>query len=123
MANPDPPDGTIWSLPLPYGVWAITIFLLYFACRWYADGKARRPDGGCVTSERGIPPTGRALWLPGILRPSLTFTRISEIFRVPYEYDFAQTVGFGRHRKIYPSNCRKTGARFDLFMNGPRSWY
>ena len=29
---------------LLYVVWAITVVLLYFACRWYADLKARRRD-------------------------------------------------------------------------------
>lgn len=42
MGNPEPPDGYVWSLPLLYLVWVITIALLYFACRWFADLKARR---------------------------------------------------------------------------------
>ena len=42
MGNPDPPDGYIWSLPLLYLVWAITIVILYFACRWFATIKATR---------------------------------------------------------------------------------
>lgn len=41
MGNPEPPDGYTWSLPLLYLVWAITIALLYFACRWFADVKTR----------------------------------------------------------------------------------
>ena len=45
MGNPEPPEGYMWSLPLLYLVWAITIALLYFACRWFADFKARRNDG------------------------------------------------------------------------------
>jgi len=44
MGNPDPPDGYVWSLPLLYLVWAITILLLYPACRWFAALKARRDD-------------------------------------------------------------------------------
>jgi len=44
MGNPDPPDGYVWSLPLLYLVWAIAILLLYPACRWFADLKARRDD-------------------------------------------------------------------------------
>jgi uncharacterized membrane protein len=40
MGNPEPPDGYPWSLPLLYTVWAITIALLYFACRWFANIKA-----------------------------------------------------------------------------------
>ncbi|HWJ48616.1 MAG TPA: heparan-alpha-glucosaminide N-acetyltransferase domain-containing protein [Candidatus Udaeobacter sp.] len=47
MGNPEPPDGYTWSLPLLYLVWAITIALLYFACRWFAGVKAE----------------GRAWWL------------------------------------------------------------
>ena len=47
MGNPEPPDGYTWSLPLLYLVWAITIALLYFACRWFA----------------GVKTEGRAWWL------------------------------------------------------------
>jgi uncharacterized membrane protein len=44
MGNPPPPDGYPWSLGLLYLVWAVAIVLLYLACRWYADLKARRND-------------------------------------------------------------------------------
>jgi uncharacterized membrane protein len=44
MGNPPPPDGYVWSLPLLYLVWAVAIALLYVACRWFADLKARRKD-------------------------------------------------------------------------------
>ncbi len=44
MGNPQPPDGYTWSLPLLYLVWAIAIVVLYPACRWFADVKARRQD-------------------------------------------------------------------------------
>jgi uncharacterized membrane protein len=44
MGNPEPPDGYVWSLPLLYLIWAITIALLYFACRWFAALKAQRND-------------------------------------------------------------------------------
>jgi uncharacterized membrane protein len=44
MGNPEPPEGYVWSLPLLYAVWGIAIVLLYFACRWFADLKARRND-------------------------------------------------------------------------------
>ena len=44
MGNPEPPDGYVWSLPLLYLIWAVTIVLLYFACRWFAGLKARRND-------------------------------------------------------------------------------
>ena len=44
MGNPEPPAGYVWSLPLLYLVWAIAIVLLYFACRWFAELKARRND-------------------------------------------------------------------------------
>jgi len=44
MGNPEPPAGYVWSLPLLYGVWGITIALLYFPCRWFADLKAKRND-------------------------------------------------------------------------------
>jgi uncharacterized membrane protein len=44
MGNPDPPEGYVWSLPLLYLVWALAILLLYPACRWFADLKAKRDD-------------------------------------------------------------------------------
>jgi uncharacterized membrane protein len=44
MGNPPPPDGYPWSLGLLYLVWAVAVVTLYFACRWYADLKARRND-------------------------------------------------------------------------------
>jgi len=44
MGNPPPPEGYVWSLALLYLVWAVAIVLLYFACRWFADLKARRND-------------------------------------------------------------------------------
>jgi len=44
MGNPEPPEGYVWSLPLLYLIWAITIVLLYFACRWFAELKAGRND-------------------------------------------------------------------------------
>jgi uncharacterized membrane protein len=44
MGSPPPPDGYTWSLPLLYLVWAVAIVLLYLACRWFADLKARRQD-------------------------------------------------------------------------------
>jgi uncharacterized membrane protein len=44
MGNPEPPEGYVWSLPLLYFVWAVAIVLLYFACRWFADIKAKRTD-------------------------------------------------------------------------------
>jgi uncharacterized membrane protein len=44
MAPPRPPAGYQWSLGLLYLVWLATVVLLYFACRWYADLKARRND-------------------------------------------------------------------------------
>jgi hypothetical protein len=39
-----PPDGYTWSLPLLYGVWFVTVVMLYFACRWFAGVKSRRRD-------------------------------------------------------------------------------
>ncbi len=44
MGPPPPPEGYVWSLPLLYLVWAIAIVMLYVACRWYADLKARRME-------------------------------------------------------------------------------
>jgi uncharacterized membrane protein len=44
MGNPEPPEGYVWSLALLYAVWGTAIMLLYFACRWFAEIKARRND-------------------------------------------------------------------------------
>ena len=44
MGNPPPPEGYTWSLGLLYCVWAVTIVVLYFPCRWFAELKARRKD-------------------------------------------------------------------------------
>jgi uncharacterized membrane protein len=44
MGNPPAPDGYTWSLGLLYLVWAVATVLLFFACRWFADLKARRKD-------------------------------------------------------------------------------
>jgi uncharacterized membrane protein len=44
MGNPEPPEGYVWSLPLLYLIWAITILLLYFPCRWFAEIKATRSN-------------------------------------------------------------------------------
>ena len=44
MAPPPPPEGYAWSLPLLYVVWGVAIVMLYAACRWYANLKARRTD-------------------------------------------------------------------------------
>jgi hypothetical protein len=44
MGNPEPPEGYVWSLPLLYLIWGITIVLLYFACRWFTELKAKRND-------------------------------------------------------------------------------
>ncbi|HET8833328.1 MAG TPA: heparan-alpha-glucosaminide N-acetyltransferase domain-containing protein [Gemmatimonadales bacterium] len=44
MGNPPPPDGYTWSLGLLYLVWAMAIAILYVACRWFADLKARRTE-------------------------------------------------------------------------------
>lgn len=42
MGNPPPPPGYVWSLPLLYLVWAITIAVLYFPCKRFAELKAKR---------------------------------------------------------------------------------
>lgn len=44
MGNPPPPEGYIWSLPLLYLIWGISIVLLYFPCRWFAGVKATRSE-------------------------------------------------------------------------------
>lgn len=44
MGNPPAPEGYTWSLPLLYLVWVVAIALLFVACRWFAELKARRND-------------------------------------------------------------------------------
>jgi len=44
MDSPPPPDGYTWGLGTLYLVWAVVITLLYYACGWYAEIKARRND-------------------------------------------------------------------------------
>ena len=44
MGNPPPPEAYTWSLGVLYLVWAAAISILYFACRWFANLKARRTD-------------------------------------------------------------------------------
>lgn len=41
MGSPRAPAGYAWSLGLLYLVWLLVVVILYFACRWYADVKAR----------------------------------------------------------------------------------
>jgi uncharacterized membrane protein len=42
MGSPRPPAGYTWSLGLLYVVWLLVVVMLYFACRWYGELKARR---------------------------------------------------------------------------------
>lgn len=42
MGNPPPPEDYTWGLPLLYLVWAVAVVMLYPACRWFADLKARK---------------------------------------------------------------------------------
>ncbi|HET6462739.1 MAG TPA: heparan-alpha-glucosaminide N-acetyltransferase domain-containing protein [Candidatus Krumholzibacteria bacterium] len=44
MAAGPAPEGYRWSLALLYAVWALTVALLYFACRWYGGLRARRNE-------------------------------------------------------------------------------
>jgi uncharacterized membrane protein len=40
-----PPEGYTWSLTLLYGVWALSVFLLYYPSRRFAELKQKRPTG------------------------------------------------------------------------------
>ncbi len=44
MGNPPPPDGYAWNLAVLYLVFAATIVILYFPCRWFAGLKTKRKD-------------------------------------------------------------------------------
>lgn len=41
---PPAPTGYVWSLGLLYFVWAITVMVLYFPCRWFAAVKQQHKD-------------------------------------------------------------------------------
>ena len=44
MGSGPPPEGYVWSLGLLYVIWAIALAILYAACRWFVDLKARRSE-------------------------------------------------------------------------------
>ncbi|HUQ82712.1 MAG TPA: heparan-alpha-glucosaminide N-acetyltransferase domain-containing protein [Gemmatimonadaceae bacterium] len=44
MFNPPPPEGYTYSLVALYAITALTVALLYFPCRWFANLKAHRRD-------------------------------------------------------------------------------
>jgi uncharacterized membrane protein len=44
MGNPPPPDGYAWPLWQLYAAWAVVVFVLYFASRWFGAVKARRGE-------------------------------------------------------------------------------
>lgn len=44
MGNPPPPEGYMWNLTTLYLVWAVTIVVLYFPCRWFVEVKATRKE-------------------------------------------------------------------------------
>jgi uncharacterized membrane protein len=42
MGSGPAPDGYRWSLPLLYLVWAVSVLILYWVCRWYEVLRTRR---------------------------------------------------------------------------------
>ena len=44
MFNPPPPPGYTYSLAALYAITVLTVTILYFPCKWFADLKARRSD-------------------------------------------------------------------------------
>jgi len=44
MGSSRAPDGYRWGLSTLYLVWAGTIVILYYACRWFADLKSKRSE-------------------------------------------------------------------------------
>lgn len=63
-ANPGPaPEGYRWSLVLLYLVTAVAVVILYFACRWYGEVKARRKGRWLSWYDAGF---GRPL--PGLAK-------------------------------------------------------
>ena len=48
MMPPPVPNGYRWSLPLLYFAFAVVVAILYVACRWFGQRKARRQDASRV---------------------------------------------------------------------------
>ncbi len=44
MGNPPAPEGYMWNLATLYLVWAVTMVLLYFPCRWFVAVKATKKE-------------------------------------------------------------------------------
>jgi uncharacterized membrane protein len=60
MMPPPVPNGYRWSLPLLYLVFAIVVAILYVACRWFAQWKARRRGASHVMELSSAEPQPRA---------------------------------------------------------------
>jgi uncharacterized membrane protein len=60
MMPPPVPNGYRWSLPLLYLVFAIVVAILYVACRWFAQWKARRQGASHVKELSSAGPQPRA---------------------------------------------------------------
>jgi uncharacterized membrane protein len=56
MMPPPVPNGYKWSLPLLYLVFTIVVAILYVACRWFGQSKARRQDAARVMERSSAGP-------------------------------------------------------------------
>jgi uncharacterized membrane protein len=59
MMPPPVPNGYRWSLPLLYLVFAVVVAILYVACRWFGQWKARRQDASRVMEGSSAGPRAR----------------------------------------------------------------
>ena len=59
MMPPPVPNGYRWSLPLLYLVFAVVVAILYVACRWFAQWKARRQGASHVKELSSAGPQPR----------------------------------------------------------------
>jgi len=56
MMPPPVPNGYKWSLPMLYLVFTIVVAILYVACRWFGQSKARRQDAARVMERSSAGP-------------------------------------------------------------------
>jgi uncharacterized membrane protein len=63
MMPPPVPNGYRWSLPLLYVVFTVVVAILYVACRWFAQWKARHQGASRVMELSSAGPQARSAQL------------------------------------------------------------
>jgi len=63
MMPPPVPNGYRWSLPLLYFVFTVVMAILYVACRWFAQWKARHQAASRVMELSSTGPQARSAQL------------------------------------------------------------